>query len=133
MSPGRRPSHGTRPATISSTPTSAMTMPSTMSIRPTSCMAASFIAAASFKERSLAGARGTARGRLALQVRVRLASHAAAPRLASDEADLEQVGLHDLRECFRLVVDRGRHRLEAHRPAVVDVHDGLEKAPVELV
>src|ERR1041384_1847080 len=133
MSPGRRPRPGTRPATSTTTPTSAIPTPSTMSIRPRSCMPDALTAAASFKERALARSRRAPRRRLLAQRRIGLAGHAAAPRLAGDEADLQQVRLHDLRDRLRLVVDRRRHRLQADRPAVVHVDDRLQEAAVELV
>src|SRR5438067_4893676 len=129
MSPGSRPIPETRPASRSTTPTTAITTPITISIRPRSDIGLASVTA-SLKERALAGASGRW---LPLQMRVGLARHAAAARLAGDEPDLEQVRFHDLRECFRLVVDRGRHGLQAHGPALVDVHDGLEEAAVELV
>src|SRR5690348_10993287 len=110
MSPGRRPM-GRRPAKVSARPTSAITTPSTISMRPKSCMTDVLTRAASLKQRALAG-RGGGRWLLA-QVRVGLARHAPAPRLPGDEADLEQVRFHDLRERFGLVVDGGRHRLDA--------------------
>src|SRR5258705_2025404 len=133
MSPGRRPRPGTRPATSSTTPTSAITTPSTISIRPSSCIPGGLTAVASFKERSVPGAGRAPLRQRPLQVRVGLAGHAAAARLAGDEADLQEVGLHDLRDRFRLVVDRRRHRLQADGPAVIDVDDGLEEPAVELV
>src|SRR6185295_3601917 len=131
MSPGRRPMPETRPASSSTTPTTRITIPSTISIRPRSDMGWASSSTRSVKQGPLAGR--TAGGWLALQVRVRLAGHAAAPRLARDEADLQQVGFHDFRDRFRLVVDRRRHRLQAHRAAVVDVDDRLQEPAVELV
>src|SRR6266850_654143 len=117
MSPGRRPTPATRPASSSTTPTTRITTPITISIRPRSDIRLASMA--SLKQGALAG-RAAGR-RLALQMRVRLTGHAAAPRLAGDEADLQQVRFHDLRDRFRLVVDRRRHRFQADRPAGVEV------------
>src|SRR5687768_14629098 len=128
MSPGRRPSHGTRPASIRTPPTRATTSPITSSILPRS-----FITPSSLKECALPRRRARPGRRGLPQVSVRLARHAPAARLPGDEADLEQVRLDDLRQRLRLVVDGGGHRLDADRPAPVHVDDRLEEAAVELV
>src|SRR5437867_12682696 len=83
-----------------------------------------------FEEPLLAGGRG---GWLLTQVQVRLAGHTPAGGRPHDEADLQEIGFDQLGEGFRLVVDGGRDRLEAHRSSTVVVDDRAEKAPVETV
>src|SRR5439155_7080441 len=123
MSPGSRPSNGTRPASTSTTPTRASSAPSAMSALLTSFRR-------SLEEAGLAGGR---RRRLLAQVPVRLAGHAPTVRRPHDEADLEEIRLDHLGQRLRLVVDGGGDRFEADRPAAVMVDDRGEEAPVEPV
>src|SRR5688572_13853156 len=102
MSPGSRPSHGTRPTSTRTTPITATSTPRTISARPSSDIGPASAAVVLLKQRSLAGAAGR---RGAPQVRIGLAGDPAAARLARQEADLEQIRFHDLRERLRLVVD----------------------------
>src|SRR5712692_9302382 len=124
MSPGRRPSQGTRPTSIRTSPVRTMSTPSTTSSRPRSPIRASL-------EQSHLTRR--ARGRLLTEVRVRVARRAPARGGALDEADLQQVRLHHLGQRLAVVVDRGGNRLEADRSAGVVLDDGGEKAPIEPV
>src|SRR5439155_1362133 len=48
-------------------------------------------------------------------------------------ADLEEVGLHELRQRLRLVVDRGGDRLDPDGTALELLDDGLEEPPVESI
>src|SRR5438093_13635579 len=119
MSPGRRPSQGTRPATVSSAPTITTTIPSTINVRPRS-----FTVASSLKRERPLG-RGRCGGRPLAEVRVRRGHRAPAARLAGDEADLQQVGLDDLRQRLRVVVDGRRDGLEPDRATAVHLEDCL--------
>src|SRR3989442_9803577 len=106
MSPGSRPSHGTRPASTSTTPTRASSAPSAMSALPTSF------------RRSLEEA-GLARGRcrrLLAQVQVRPAGHAPTVRRPHDEADLEEIRLDHLGHRLPPLVACGRDRFQADPP-----------------
>src|SRR5438046_7882820 len=110
MSPGSRPIHGTRPASISTMPTTAMTAPTMTRARPTSDMA-------SLEETTLPALRG---GRLPLQMQVCFTCHPPARRRAHDEADIQAIGLHHLSERLGIIVDRSRDSLDAvTTPAVV--------------
>src|SRR5688572_23026387 len=115
-SPGRRPSPGTRPATMRITPTRATTSPITSSIRPSS-----FIAPSLLKEGSLPRPRRLSGRRVLPEMSVRLARHAPPARLTGDESDLQKIGLDDLGERLDVVVDGGRHRLDTDGAAAVDV------------
>src|SRR5262245_58178141 len=123
MSPGSRPSHGTRPARTRTTPATVSNTPSAMSALPTSFRG-------SLEEACLSGGR---RRRLLAQVQIRLAGHAPAVRRPHDEADLEEVRLDHLREGLRLVVDGGGDGLEADRATVVVIDDRRQEAPIEPV
>src|SRR5437899_10882048 len=123
MSPGSRPIHGTRPASISTMPTTAMTTPTMTRARPTSDMA-------SLEETTLPAFSG---GRLPLQMHVCLTCHPPARRRAHDEADLQEIGLHHLRERLGLVVDRGRDGLDADGAPAVVLDDGDQESPVEPI
>src|SRR2546426_12206264 len=123
MSPGRRPIHGTRPTSTSTTPARAIKSPKAMRILPTSFMT-------SFEEALLPGGGG---GGLLAQVPVRLTGDASAVGRPHDEADLQEVGLDHLGQSLGLVVDGGGDRLEAHRAPAVVVDDRAEETPVEAV
>src|SRR5262245_40812662 len=123
MPPGSRPIHGTRPASISTMPTSAMTAPTMTRARPTSGMA-------SLEETALPA---LSDGRLPLQMQVCFTSHPPARRRAHDEADLQEIGLHYLRERLGLVVDRGRDGLDADGAPAVVLDDGGQESPVEPI
>src|SRR5437762_7748271 len=124
MSPGRRPSQGTRPTSIRTSPTRTMSPPRTTSSRPRSPMRASLEEAHLTRR---------ARGRLLTEVRVRVARRAPARRGSLDEADLQQVRLHHLGQRLAVVVDRGSNRLETDRSAGIVLDDGGKKAPIEPV
>src|SRR5712691_4045724 len=113
MSPGKRPIQGTRPASINMKPTTAMTTPTMTSARPISDMA-------SFEEATLTAWGG---GRLLPQVQVCLSGHTPPSRCAHHEADLQEVGLHQLGEGLRFVVDRRRDGLDSHRATTVVLDD----------
>src|SRR2546422_1649373 len=123
MSPGSRPIQGTRPASISTMPTTAMTAPTMTRARPTSDMV-------SLEEAALPAWRG---GRLPLQMQVCLTCHPSPRRRSHDEADLQEIGLHQLRERLRLVVDRGRDGFDADGASAVVLDDGAQEPPVEPV
>src|SRR5213593_202456 len=123
MSPGSRPIHGTRPASISTMPTTAMTTPPTTRARPMSDMA-------SLEEAPLPAWRG---GRLPLQVQVCLTRHPPARRRADHEADFQEIRLDKLRERLGLVVDRRRDGLDADGAAPVVLDDGGQEPSVEPV
>src|SRR6059036_1675423 len=82
MSPGRRPIHGTRSTSTSTTPARAIRRPKAMRILPRSCT--------SLEQALLT--RGGGR-RLFAQVAIGFAGDAASVRRPDDEADLQQVGL----------------------------------------
>src|SRR6266540_4395515 len=126
MSPGRRPTQGSRPANMSTTPAAAMRSPQTMSSLPMSLIGESM----SFEQRPLAGDRGRD-GFLAMDVGSR--REPPARRRAHEEADLEEVGLHHLDQRLGLVVDRGGHRLDADRASLVVLDDGVDEAEIETV
>src|SRR2546426_6082270 len=123
MSPGSRPIPAPRPASTSTTPTTASSAPRAMSALPTSFRG-------SLEETRLARRR---RRWLLAQVQVRLAGHAPPVRCPHDETDLQEIGLDHLGQRFGLVVDGGRDRFETDRPAAVVVDDRGEEAPVEPV
>src|SRR5437867_11809503 len=123
MSPGSRPIHGTRPASISTMPTTATTTPTMTRARPISDMA-------SLEEAPLPAWRS---GRLPLQVQVCLARYPPPRRRADHEADLQEIRLDELRERLGLVVDRRRDGLDADGAAPVMFDDGGEEPSVEPV
>src|SRR3989475_12340177 len=123
MSRGSRRIHGTRPASISTMPITAMTAPTMTRARPTSDMA-------SLEETTLPAFSGA---RLPLQMQVCLTCHPPARRRAHDEADLQEIGLHHLRERLALVVDRGRDGLDADGAPAVVLDDGDQDEPVEPI
>src|SRR5262245_60369739 len=86
--------------------------------------------AASSEQALLAGGGG---GGLLAEVAVGFAGHAPAVRGSHDEADLQEIGLDQLRQGLGLVVDGGGDRFEADRAAAVVVDDRGEEAPVEPV
>src|SRR3989442_9351248 len=119
MSPGTRPIHGTRPTSISTMPTTAMTTPTMTRARPTSDMV-------SLEEATLPAWRG---GRLLLQVQVCLTWHPSARRRSHDEADLQEIGFHQLPERLHLVVYRGRDRFYADPAPAVVLADVAQEPP----
>src|SRR3989442_13992007 len=123
MSPGSRPIHGTRPASISTMPAPGVTAPTMTRARPTPDRA-------SLEETALPALRG---GRLPLQMQVCLTGHPPTRRRAHDEADLQEIGLHHLRERLGLVVDRGRDGLDAVRTPAVVLDEGGQESPVEPI
>src|SRR5258705_13497894 len=106
MSPGSRPSQGRRPARTTTIPTTAITSPMTIRARPRSFTTAP----SSLKQRALA--RGRPGRRLLAEMRVALAGDPPAARLPGDEADLQEIRLHDLGQRLGVVVDGGRYRLD---------------------
>src|SRR5262249_20034399 len=123
MSPGSRPIHGTRPASISPMPTTAMTTPTMTRVRPTSDMA-------SLEEATLPAWR---RGRLPLQVQVSLAGDPPTRRRAHHEADFQKIRLHQLRERLGLVVDRRRDGLDPDGTPAVVLDDGGQETSIQPV
>src|SRR5262249_54052225 len=123
MSPGSRPIHGTRPASISTMPTTAMTTPTMTRARPTSDMA-------SLEKAALPAWR---RGRLPLQVHVALAGDPPTRRRAHHEANFQKIRLHQFRERLGLVVDRRRDGLDTDRTAAIVLDDGGQESSIEPV
>src|SRR5256712_13706773 len=121
MSPGSRPIQGTRPASISTMPTTAMTAPTMTRARPTSDMV-------SLEEAALPAWRG---GRLPLQRQVCLPCHPSPRRRSHDEADLPEIGLPQLRERLRPVVYPGRRGFDADRAPARVPDDGGPETPAE--
>src|SRR5439155_437935 len=101
----------------------SMSKPTMTRARPTSDMA-------SLEETALPALRG---GRLPLQMQVCLTGHPPTRRRAHDEADLQEIGLHHLRERLGLVVDRGRDGLDADGTPAVVLDDGGQESPVEPI
>src|SRR5437763_6560338 len=130
MSPGRRPSHGTRSNATSSSPTTAITSPRATSARPSSDMGVASTADALLEERALTDGGGR---RLLAEMGVGLSRHPASIRRADQKGDLEEIGLHQLGQRLGIVVDRGGHRLQAGGAAVVQLDDGGAEAAVEAI
>src|SRR2546423_4470153 len=121
MSPGRRPSQGSLPAKMSTTPVAAMRSPKTMSSLPMSLTARSW----SFEQRALAGDRG---GDRLLAVDIGSRGEPSAGRRAHEEADLEEGGVHHLDQRLRLVVGRGRPRPHADPTPLIVLDYGGDEA-----
>src|SRR5438552_17071166 len=108
MSPGSRPSHGTRPTSTSTTPTRAIRRPKAMRILPTSFTT---IRSRLFEESRLARSRGSG---LLARLGVRRGGQPTNSGRRHDEADLKETALDHHGQRLRLVVDGGRDRLQVH-------------------
>src|SRR5262245_4354428 len=123
MSPGSRPIHGTRSASIRTMPTAAMTTPTMTRARPTSDMA-------SLEEATLPAWR---RGRLPLQMHVCVTRDPPTRGRAHHEPDLQEIRLDQLRERLGLVVDRRRDGLDADGASAVELDDGSQESSIQPV